>query len=181
MSTVGQITAEDQSLPPIREDCLVCTSSARSVVASMLELGATPKEIAEATGLDVGELAKHLTACIPMAPEAGDDQELQNLLLNSVETYHAATLQGNLVASTAALSVRLRALSELERRTQTRAEQRDDFASADPRRLETWPPALKNFVQVFCDSLVEQTTNETIQPAQNNYGRKDRQEHERGN
>jgi uncharacterized protein YdaT len=167
VSAHAQIPPES-NLSASCEDCLVCISPARGVVASMNELRAPLHDIATSTGIAVKEIEKHLSACVLAPDPANDgttvvsDQELTALIDHAVETFHTATLQNNLVASTAALSVRLRGLAEKSRRAQARSEQKTDFENADPRRPDTWPPSLRKFVQVFCDGLIEQATEHKV-------------------
>ena len=150
---------------PVNTDCPLCNHAQRVAAASMCELGASNEEIATAIGLPVADVERHFSSCAPnLASSAklsddsisGSDEQLQLLLRNSTELYHSAVLQGNMVAASSALAVRLRALAEMGRRSEIRSEKKSLLDGADPRNPDTWGTELRKFLVLMYDDILHE-------------------------
>jgi hypothetical protein len=147
-------------------DCPVCRHPQRVAAASMKELKATDEEIATALQLDEVDVTRHFTTCIKVlsledsedldAPfdRSQSDHQLQVLLQNATELYHSAVLQGNMVAGSSALAVRLRCLNEIGRRGETREKRAGLLDGVDPTNPASWPPELAHFWRLWSDDLL---------------------------
>jgi len=145
-------------VPTINEQCLICLSPNRAAIRSMSELGATLEEIAVACQLNATDIQKHLDECVgvdDIAGLAGSDDRLLRLLNDATELFHASTLAGNLTAASSALGVRVRALSEAFRRSESRAKHKSFIENADPRDPNTWSEPLRKFLQGYIDQVLE--------------------------
>ena len=153
-----------QPVLQINTDCPLCNHAQRVAAASMRELGATVDEIAVAVQLDVSDVERHFLKCVPSLPSGEgldvplsvSDQQLQLLLQNSSELYHSAVLQGNMVAASSALAVRLRALAEMGRRSEIRSEKKSLLDGSDPLRPETWNSDLRKFLIALYDAILHE-------------------------
>lgn len=144
--------------------CLLCSHPQRIVGASMRDLNATMEEIAVALHLDPVAVERHFSICVPRIalPSLDDldsafdasDQQLELLLQHSLELFHSAALTGNMVAGSSALAVRLRCLTEIGRRTESRAERQELLLGADPTDPHTWPEPVSRFINLYIDGVL---------------------------
>jgi hypothetical protein len=109
------------------ENCEVCKSPQRGVVASMIECGAETAEIASTLGFDVSALDLHMNSCCMLPdssavldPMAQSDQRLRVWLHRSNELYLTSGLQGDVRGQVAALREGVKAELEFRRRTEAR-------------------------------------------------------------
>jgi hypothetical protein len=125
----------------------------------MHRLGAEADEIAAACGLSTGDVALHFQRCVPMQVDdgtlGGTDEQLAQLLTDSMEAYHSSTLTGNSAAVAAALNVRLRVLGEIARRERAAAEAKN-LCNCDPRH-GVWCETHALWPMQWNDYIVEQT------------------------
>lgn len=154
----------------VASPCSLCDSPLRSAAASMRALGAGIDEIAASCGLTIGEVQRHFDSCF--APRAtnddtpalgGSDAELEALLRDSAESYHAATIAGNSAAAASSLNVRLRILTALGAREQLRAEQEANEAIFDPSKPETWSEQRANWVRKYLDAVLRNYDQQTTE------------------
>ena len=144
---------------PPDSNCAVCMSASRAALSAMRDLGASVEEISEAGRLPSEVIEKHFAECVP--PITGgeeSDTQLAQLLRDSTELYYGAVIGGAWPAASSALAVRLRALSELSRRTELRTKHGSLLDGSDPRSFpNSWQqPDLAAFVQAHLDWLIEQ-------------------------
>ena len=117
--------------------CALCDGPYADAAQTMEEMGATPEEIATQCGVNVDCVQRHFAECVGFVTEEADgtfamsDAKLAKLIRDATQTYDTATRQGNLVASSAALSVRLRALCEQNRRLEAREQDAEEKASSE--------------------------------------------------
>lgn len=128
----------------------------------MRDMNATAEEIAVSLQLDPDQVERHFSVCVPKIagiddldnPAGASDGQLALLLQHSLELFHAAGLMGNMVAASSALAVRLRCLTEIGRRAETRAKNQGEILSADPERPESWSPELGAWISRYLDFIV---------------------------
>jgi len=144
----------EMPLPP-DSNCAACMSEARAAVSAMRDLGASTTQIASAAQLSVEVVEQHFARCVPpIICGEESDEELAQLLRDSTELYYAAVIGSAWPAASSALAVRLRALTELARRTEIRAQQGGLLDGSDPLRPETWGPQLSAFINTYIEDII---------------------------
>ncbi len=129
----------------------------------MRDMNATAEEIAVSLQLDPDQVERHFSVCVPKIagiddldnPAGASDAQLALLLQHSLELYHAAGLMGNMVAASSALAVRLRCLTEIGRRAETREKRAGVLDGVDPTSpMSSWPPELAAFWSAWMDDML---------------------------